>query len=105
MTGSKPPFGGPAGIINPGLDKVGFIPAGDIETQQHAELLTAAATAVVRVAIRPPFQVVHDRQRYLPGQTTEVPAHVAQRWVRNRWATVVEQTDDDNADRKPRGRK
>jgi hypothetical protein len=107
MTGSKPPVSGPAGI-NPTADgKVALIPDADVEDQQSPEpAMTTDATDVVRVAIRSPFQVVHARRAYLPGEVAEVPPAVAQRWLRNRWVDVVDQPPaDESAPAARRGRR
>jgi len=39
-----------------------------------------------KVTVRQPFQVTHDGVDHRPGDTVEVPEHVAREWVTFGWA-------------------
>jgi hypothetical protein len=45
----------------------------------------AAAQKPVRVTVLAPFMVSHDGTAYRPGDTAEVPEHVAAHWILNEW--------------------
>jgi hypothetical protein len=47
-----------------------------------------APEPLTRVKVLSPFQVVHDATAYYPNAVLEVPASVADNWLRNRWVTA-----------------
>jgi hypothetical protein len=49
----------------------------------------AAPEPLKRVRVNVPFQVVYETIPYTGGQITEVPADVADSWLRNTWVTEV----------------
>lgn len=44
----------------------------------------------VSVRVLPPFSVAYDGVPYWGGATVEVPKSLADKWIRNQWAEVVE---------------
>jgi hypothetical protein len=41
------------------------------------------------VSVNAPFQVVHEETVYTPGQTVDVPADVADKWLEAGWVSVA----------------
>jgi hypothetical protein len=44
-----------------------------------------AVPALVFVTVQHPFQVAHHGIVFGPGDTAQVPEHVAAHWIRNSW--------------------
>jgi hypothetical protein len=44
------------------------------------------------VSVNTPYQVVHDRTVYGPGQTADVPADVADKWITAGWVSEAKTT-------------
>ena len=44
-----------------------------------------AAQKPVRVKVLHPFSVSHEGVSYWPGETADVPEHIAAQWIRNEW--------------------
>jgi hypothetical protein len=45
------------------------------------------------VTVNAPFQVVHDAVVYRPGQTADVPAEVADKWIEAGWVSQATQPE------------
>jgi hypothetical protein len=45
------------------------------------------------VSVNTPYQVVHDRTVYGPGQTADVPPEIAQTWINAGWVSETAQPE------------
>jgi hypothetical protein len=54
----------------------------------RADPLAAQIVSSTRkVTVQHPFQVVHEGVRFGPGETADVPEHVAAPWITNGWVS------------------
>ena len=44
----------------------------------------------MKVVVRPDIQVVHDGTVYRPGETADLPQHIAYGWIGSGWAVAAD---------------